>query len=572
MAPKYRSFSFYFIIILFPVLISVLILLSVVFYARFSSLKESRISNQVEKLELMHSEIDFTLENIVSDLIILSEMDPFKSVLNSNSLQSKIEVEQILKLFCAERGTYDQVRFIDETGQEIIRINYNNGDSYIVPEENLQFKGNRYYFQDTFVLEKDNIFFSPLDLNIEGGLVEIPEKPMIRVGLPVFDKSGNKRGIILLNYFGQNIIDIVSGYSQLTGDSYYLLNSDSYWLYSMDPGKNWAFMYDERLELNFKTEKPDIWNEMLFSNTGILEDSDSTFIFITISPMHDHMNTSSGSSSAYGKSSTLNSKDYFWKIVAYLPDNIFRSLAVSIISSMILLISSIFIITVILSILLAKLWYIQKISMYNTRKSLEEKELLLREIHHRIKNSLSLVSSFISLYQGENPGNSRDEFFDALHQKIDTISLVHTYLYKSTDIESINLNFFLKDLLEGMLDNLVVSKGNVILDLDVENIFMPAKPSISIGLIISELAVNSLKHAFPNNESGKISVKMSKKGSDYLLVYSDNGIGLPEVFDINDSDSLGMILIESLTEQLGGTLSIITGLKSIFTIQFPAIK
>lgn len=401
MPKKQRSISHYFILIALPAIFISFILLATVFYTRITSTKENLITNRMRKLELMHNEIEFTLKNIISDLTILSETDSFKNLIVSNNLESLDAVEDIFKLFSAERKVYDQVSLLDKTGMEIIRINYNNGSPIIVPSENLQNKGNRYYFQDTFVLDRGKDFFSPLDLNIERGVVEVPEKPMVRVGLPVFDKNGEKKGIILLNYFGQNITDIVSAYTKSSEDSFFLLNSDSYWLYSRDPEKSWSFMYKDR---------------------------------------NEHMKTSSGSSSAKGKSSSLDSDDYFWKIVAELPDTVFYTLAKSIAAQMIILIISVFAIAFILSVILAKLWYIQKLSEQQARKSLEEKELLLREIHHWVKNSLTL---------------------------------------------------------------------------EIEDIFMTAKPTISIGLIISELFINSVKYAFPDNESGKITVKISKEESEY---------------------------------------------------------
>ena len=121
---------------------------------------------------------------------------------------------------------------------EIIRVNYNNGVPYVVPDSKLQFKGQRYYFHDTFELEKGEVFFSPMDLNIENGAIEIPDKPMIRIGIPVFNDEGTKKGIIVLNYFGQNIIDIISKINVETDISFSFLNADSYWLYSNKSNQN----------------------------------------------------------------------------------------------------------------------------------------------------------------------------------------------------------------------------------------------------------------------------------------------------------------------------------------------
>lgn len=572
MPKKQRSVLYYFIIIFLPAIFVSFILLATVFYIRYTSAKESLITDRMIKLELMHNEIEFTLGNVISDLDILSKMDPFKELIDSESEQSLLEVEQIFKIFCTERGIYDQVRFIDKSGMEIIRVNYNRGEPFIVSQENLQFKGNRYYFQDVFILDKGEVFFSPLDLNVEGGVVENPQKPMVRVGIPVFDHEGNKKGVLLLNYFGQNIIDIVSGYAKLSEDRFSLLNADSYWLYSRNPEQNWSFMYEDKLKQNFVNSNSDIWNKMLSMDSGIIKNMNNTYIFITVSPMPDHLHVTTVKSSLESNNLNWYPENYFWKIVADIPDSVFYKLAFKIVSGMVIFILSVIIVSAILSVMLAKLWYIQKLSEQHTQKSLEEKELLLREIHHRVKNSLALVSSFVGLYQGEHPEQSKNDFFDELQQKINTISLVHTYLYQSSDIEHISFKSYIKVLLENMLDNFVISTGNIGLDLDVEDVFLPAKSTISIGLIISELTINSLKYAFPNNETGKITVKFTQEGSDYVLIYSDDGIGLPDSFNIKNSDSLGMILIESLTEQLGGTLNIITGSNSTFTIKFSISK
>ncbi|MCK5197846.1 MAG: sensor histidine kinase, partial [Spirochaetales bacterium] len=446
------------------------------------------------------------------------------------------------------------------------------GEPVVVPHVDLQFKGNRYYFRDTFELEKGKVFFSPLDLNIEKGVVEIPGKPMIRAGIPVFDDKGEKKGILLLNYLGQNLFNIIQQSSGEEESRVFLLNADSYWLYSQDPEKNWAFMYKDKQDVNFKSVHPSIWAVINSAGCGTIRESKGIYIFTTVTPLRDCMQTSTGSPEAEGISADLEPEDYFWKMVSYLPDTALKSLAGRIAGKMLLLMTVVITGAILLAIMLSKLWFVQKTSEHQVRKSLEEKELLLREIHHRVKNSLALVSSFVGLYQGEHTEQSNDEFFDAIQQKIDTISLVHTYLYQSSDIENISLKSYLRVLLDNLLQNLAVSTGNVELNLDLEDIFMAAKETISIGLIISELAMNSLKYAFPDKQKGRISVQIARKGQKYIIIYSDDGIGLSKDYATRGSDSLGIVLVEALTQQLNGSLSITTGPNSTFTIRFPVIN
>ncbi len=101
--------------------------------------------------------------------------------------------------FCKAKGLYDQIRFIDDTGMEVVRASLNNGNPLKIPDGRLQSKADRYYFKDTISLDDGEVFVSPLDLNIEHGIIEQPLKPTIRFGTPVFDDSRQKRGIVVLN-------------------------------------------------------------------------------------------------------------------------------------------------------------------------------------------------------------------------------------------------------------------------------------------------------------------------------------------------------------------------------------
>jgi two-component sensor histidine kinase len=351
-----------------------------------------------------------------------------------------------------------------------------------------------------------------------------------------------------------------------------LLNPDGYWLYSENPDDNWGFMYKDGKEKTFNVRYPQAWDRIMESSAGKFIANEGIFIYESIYPMNIDMISSTGSGEANGSSRfSIASEDYFWKLLVFLPEKLFSEM----LKTHVLNIAPIYLIfLVIISIfswLLTKSKIIQIRANEKLKSSLDEKDLLLREIHHRVKNSLALVSGFVGLYRSNYSDQSNDDFFDAIQQKIYTISLVHTYLYQSSDIENISLKSYLNILLDNILQNLSMSTENVELILEMEDIFMTAKETIAIGLILSEFAINSLKHAFPDNRNGKIAVKGNKEGTGYVIIYSDNGIGLPEDFTIKDSDSLGMIIIESLTGQLEGNLSITTGHNSTFTIKFPVI-
>lgn len=217
--------------------------------------------------------IDNELRERVSDLLYLVENGVFKNYIDGNG--SKEDVENEWLLFADKMKKYDQIRYIDGNGDEKVRINFNEVKPVIVAAESLQNKSDREYFIETMKLDNRNIYRSPFDLNMENGSIEVPAKPMIRFGVPVFDRQGTKHGILILNYFGRYVIDNVK---QTTREYNYmqLVNEKSYWLAGPEAKNEWAFMYPDQSENNFANMFPEEWalittekNGQFFSQRGL---------------------------------------------------------------------------------------------------------------------------------------------------------------------------------------------------------------------------------------------------------------------------------------------------------------
>jgi len=219
------------------------------------------------------------------------------------------------------RRLYDQIRLLDEHGMELVRVNFNDGDPVLVPPEGLQNKKGRYYFDDAFRLERGAVFVSPLDLNIEHGEIERPLKPMIRFATPVFDPSGGKRGIVLLNYFGAILLQRFSSYTDLTRQGQaMLLNADGYWLKGPDPEQEWGFMFEERKQRTFGNAFPEAWRRIRSGGSGQFETSRGLFTFRTVSPLLEGQVSSTGSGRAYAPSvDHVQAEDYAWRLVSHVP-------------------------------------------------------------------------------------------------------------------------------------------------------------------------------------------------------------------------------------------------------------
>ena len=154
------------------------------------------------------------LNERVSDLLYLEESAVFKNYITGKG--SKEDVENDWLLFVSKMKKYDQIRYIDATGNEKVRINFNDGKPAIVEQGSLANKKDRQYFAKTIKLDDRNIYRSPLDLNVENGKIEEPVKPTLRFGVPVFDQDGTKCGIVVLNYFGRYVIDNIKRANQET--------------------------------------------------------------------------------------------------------------------------------------------------------------------------------------------------------------------------------------------------------------------------------------------------------------------------------------------------------------------
>jgi PAS domain S-box-containing protein len=201
------------------------------------------------------------------------------------------------------------------------------------------------------------------------------------------------------------------------------------------------------------------------------------------------------------------------------------------------------------------------------RASLAEKEVLLREIHHRVKNNMQIISSMINLQSRTiQDERSRDVFRDC-QGRVRTMSLVHEKIYRSGDLAHINFG----DYLRSLSTQLVTSYARKGIDVKVESDDVPVgiDTAIPCGLIVNELITNALKHAFPDARNGTVRIRFSRvQGADVALTIHDDGIGFPEHFDLSASPSLGLKLVQALVKQIGGTLQIRRDHGTEFTITF----
>jgi len=198
--------------------------------------------------------------------------------------------------------------------------------------------------------------------------------------------------------------------------------------------------------------------------------------------------------------------------------------------------------------------------------SLKEKEVLLREIHHRVKNNLQIISSLLSLQAGRLSENNFREFFIKSQNRVKSIAIVHEMLYKNDNISKIIFKNYIDELSGYIAES--YNAENIKINIIAENIFLDTDIIINLGLIITEIISNSVKHAFNGVKEGIITIELIKKNDFYSLNVRDNGKGLPDSFDVNKTGTLGMYLISSLVTQIDGNLEIKNNIGTEYLITF----
>ena len=202
------------------------------------------------------------------------------------------------------------------------------------------------------------------------------------------------------------------------------------------------------------------------------------------------------------------------------------------------------------------------------RAALKERETLLKEIHHRVKNNLQIVSSLLSLQATEATEPETIEMLNESQRRIRSMALIHEKLYRSGSLAEINFADYVESLIDELLRMYNVAEGVITLTADIENVQLGVDTAIPCALIINELVSNSLKHAFPDGRTGEVTIAIHRINGRYELTITDNGVGPPPDFDFQKTDSLGLQLVTGLVNQLDGTITLDRTKGTTFIITF----
>ena len=256
--------------------LAVLIVSSLIQFEIREVKRKELLKNEQNIISAENTIISNKINRISGDLLYVTDC----LRLNDDGTNNYADVEKLWLAFSNRRTLYDQIRFIDMEGNEVIRINYDPDGSLLVDQADLQNKKDRYYFTDTMKLKKDQIYISKLDLNVENDVIEDPIKPMLRISMPYYNSKGEQKGMIILNYLAGDLLKQIKKIATVSNGNLSLINADGYWIYdSEEPKNNWAFMYEDQMNISFNNRYQEEWKTIKEKDSGQIINKNGVFVF-----------------------------------------------------------------------------------------------------------------------------------------------------------------------------------------------------------------------------------------------------------------------------------------------------
>lgn len=215
--------------------------------------------------------------------------------------------------------------------------------------------------------------------------------------------------------------------------------------------------------------------------------------------------------------------------------------------------------------------YLINIIKSNERRMLQERELLLKEINHRVKNNLQIIGSILNLQSNLIPDKKTKDIFKESQNRVRSIALIHQLLYQTEEFTFVNFRKYIKELMDTLHSAYTLPGIEISNNLEINDTELDMDTAINLGLITNELVSNAYKYAFTGRKEGTISVLLTTNIRDHLiLTIKDNGNGLPKDFNLEESNSLGLKMVKMIVKQIRGTINVISDNGAGFTITFPA--
>jgi len=539
--------------------------------SEMNQIKAGQIS-EVESIELIAME---HLSLVYKDILILKENKSLQGFLLDPSQGNAQTLRSYFYNYMTIKEDYNQIRFIDVHGLERIRVDNDYGLVKIVEEDDLQDKSDRYYFKEAIGIDPGQIYVSPLDLNIENKLIEVPYKPMIRFCSPLY-LGGDLKGLVVLNYFAQEFLTHIKPVSQdYTNQvvNVYLLNEMGYYLVGPEE-KTWTFMFEDKADQGFFADYPQIWEKMNIESKGQ---------FLTDQGLFTYSNLSySNSRGPYGENNTRN-----WRLVSHIPKSQMKDIHFSIIrkyhGNNVYYLLVALVLSVMVSLIISLRRQVRKtliLAKETAESSNEMKTKFLADISHEIRTPMHAIIGMSFLALQDDVMKTTEDYLLNIHNSANSLMrLINDILdFSKIEIGRLTLErvpFNLRLLVESLksLFYLSVNDSPIHYKYDVD----PKIPEVILGDPgrLNQVFLNLLSNATKFTKEGFIELKIMMKSESFDCVtlsfaVTDTGLGMDEdqisrVFSAyNQGDTstsrlyggtgLGLSISKNLVELMGGDL------------------
>lgn len=524
------------------------------------------IINERARIQAMYNYVRSELRDLGADLKIVSSHADFKDYFSTGEQKALDDLANEFYHMSYEKEKYDQIRFLNTEGEEVVRVNYNNGNPVIVASEDLQNKKGRYYFDNTYDLNPGDVYVSPLDLNIENGQIEQPLKPMIRIGTPIANGNGEKEGIVLLNYFGDEFLKRISDFYQGGESRLLLVNQDGYWIKGMRAEDEWGFMYENKTDRKIQTSYPDLWKEISQKTEGQFENSDGLFTYQRIYPV-DYI--AWNISNREDASIRLENEEYAWVVLSFVPKEIITFSSNE-------LLGKIQWINLLIILLIGLLvWRLYVVMRYRQRaeKTILELNDLMRIINKILRHDIlgKLASIRYSLEASELV-DKNEMVTDAFNVSLDGVALVN-------NMRELERSFSIDKPMEKIM------LGQVLKDVAKEQgikITIRGDEEVSADSALNSVFENIMRNAKIHGGVKSLTVDIEKKDAKVIVKIADKGKGIDE--DVKDNlfeegvkskstghTGIGLYVTKKTIERYGGTIRAEANKPkgTVFIIEFP---
>lgn len=256
-------------------------IISYLFYSNPKILIAPELRNEKYALRYGSYLISDKLSTLSTDVKTVSSDEYLKDYLDNGSQSALDNFSSELVNISRNKTVYDKIRFIASSGQEVVRVNYKFGSPYIVPKSKLQDKSERYFFVNAMNARRGDIYISPMDLNEDNGMIEIPFKPMIRAAVQVYDSKNKNRGVFVINYMASDLLEKLKALAKTSNGEVMLVNGDGYWLLSNVEDDQWGFQLTERSSRKFQYDFPDEWQTISTNASGQIYTDKGVFTYCT---------------------------------------------------------------------------------------------------------------------------------------------------------------------------------------------------------------------------------------------------------------------------------------------------